>query len=347
MLLYISIYTIMRIMGSVKGMTPAYYGFNRIEKQHFLQVLESGTDGVYSHAYIIEGAYGTGKTDFVLFCASAILCSGVERPCGICNSCKKAASLSHPDIHFYGGESGKAITMREVRELISSSILMPNDGDKKIYIIKAAHKMRPDTQNALLKILEEPPESVIVFLLTEKKEAMLPTILSRCRVITLRGESDEKVQEYLQNKYKTASREEVLTAVRASGGSIGQAELLMSREKLDERKKAFDIMDTLFEGTKSDFIKMIASEKLTRDKLLELIELLERMFADLLGYKYKSHPLVLLSGEDAQRYGSSVTKRAISLMGDAVTSCRSSIEQSGNINAAVTNLCIRLWELKG
>ena len=46
MLLYISIYTIMRIMGSVKGMTPAYYGFNRIEKQHFLQVLESGTDSL-------------------------------------------------------------------------------------------------------------------------------------------------------------------------------------------------------------------------------------------------------------------------------------------------------------
>lgn len=328
-------------------MTQNKNDLNRFMKNRFLQVLDSGSGGIHSHAYIIEGVYGVGKTDFALFCASAILCQNISRPCGSCNPCKKISSLSHPDLHFYGGEGGKPITMREVRELISSSILLPNDGDKKIYIIKAAHKMRPDTQNALLKIFEEPPESVVIFLLTEKKEALLPTIISRGRLITLTGENDDDITALLEKKHKTASLEEIQAAVRSAGGSIGQAELFMCKESREARKKALELLDLLFKGGKLDFFDKIISAKMTREKLLDLLELLQRLFIDILEYKYNSHLLTILTEDEAIRYTASITKKAVSNMSEAIMDCRNTIEQSGNINAAATNLCIRLWTLKG
>ena len=323
-------------------MLQAQNELNLSQKQHFLQVLGSG---VHSHAYIIQGASGTGKTDFALFCSAAILCQGINRPCGACAPCKKVFSLSHPDIHFYGGEDGKPITMKEVRELIDSSVLVPNDGDIKIYIIRAAHKMRPDTQNAMLKIFEEPPESVVIFLLTEKKEALLPTILSRGQLIVLPGESDEFIEASLRKKFKTTSEKEIRAAVRASEGSIGQAEQFLSKESRDTAAKTAGLLDTLFEGGKLEFYNKLISAKITRDKLVELLSLLQRLFTDILGYKSGREP-VLLTSEEAERYSGSVTKKALSLMSDSVGDCRNSIEQSGNINAAVTNLCAKLWTLK-
>lgn len=207
--------------------------------------------------------------------------------------------------------------------------------------------MRPDTQNALLKIFEEPPESVVIFLLTEKKEALLPTIISRGRLITLTGENDDDITTLLEKKHKTASPEEIQAAVRSAGGSIGQAELFMSKESREARKKALELLDLLFKGGKLDFFDKIISAKMTREKLLDLLELLQRLFIDILDYKYNSHLLTILTEDEAIRYTASITKKAVSNMSEAITDCRNTIEQSGNINAAATNLCIRLWTLKG
>jgi DNA polymerase-3 subunit delta' len=316
---------------------------NMSRKQHFLHLL---ANGVHSHAYIIQGAAGTGKVDFALFCAAAILCESGNPPCRTCNSCKKVFSLAHPDIHFYGDEDGKPITMKEVRDLIDSSVLVPNDGEKKIYIIRAAHKMRTDTQNAILKIFEEPPASVVIFLLTEKKEALLPTILSRGQLIVLPGESDEFIESRLRKKFKTANDSEIAAAVRASDGSLGQAESFLGKENRDTVEKATLLLDTLFNGSKTEFYNKLISAKITREKLIELLGLFQRLLADIIEYKYGKEVPVLLSCEEAGTYAESVTKKALLQMSEAVADCRNSLEQSGNMNAAVTNLCSKLWKQK-
>lgn len=315
---------------------------NSSRKQHFLHLL---ANGVHSHAYIIQGAAGTGKFDFAVFCAAAILCKSGNPPCGVCNSCKKVFSLAHPDLHLYGGEDGKPITMKEVRELIDSSVLVPNDGDKKIYIIRAAHKMRPDTQNAILKIFEEPPESVLIFLLTEKKEALLPTILSRGQLISLSGESDAFIEACLRKKFKAASDSEIAAAVRASDGSLGQAEQFLGKENRDTLEKAVLLLDTLFNGRKTDFMNKL-SAKITREKFIELLSLFQRLIADIIEYKYGKETPVLLSAEDAGRYAERITKKSLLQMSEAVSDCRNSLEQSGNMTAATANLCVKLWTLR-
>ena len=323
---------------------------NREQKQRFTDLLVSGGDsGAHSHAYIIEGGRGVGKTDFALFCAAAILCvapSGKARPCTQCGPCRKVFGVTHPDLHIYGGEDGKPITMKEVRELINSTYLLPNDGDKKVYIIKNAHRMRPDTQNAMLKVFEEPPPSAVLFLLTEKKEALLPTVLSRGRLIMLSGESEEFIAAYLAEKHKKLSQGEIEAAVRASEGSVGLAEKFLSRESRDARGRAAGLLELLFEGGKLDFYRQIVSARITREKLLDLLELLQEYITDVIKAKCGAGAPVLLKTEEAAAYGGRVTKKTLSLMSEAITDCRKTLEQSGNINAAVSNLGAKLWSLR-
>lgn len=146
--------------------------FNTVQKEGFCRELSSG---VLSHAYIVEGEEGFGKTFFAFFSAAAILCSGNNKPCGVCSSCKKIGQNSHPDLIVIAPDrEGGIITVGMVREIKRSIYLLPNESDKKVYIIKDGHKMNIQAQNALLKFFEEPPPSAVFFILTDKKDPSFP-----------------------------------------------------------------------------------------------------------------------------------------------------------------------------
>lgn len=135
-----------------------------------------------SHAYIISGPAGSGKSSLADTLAAAIVCSGEGmRPCGICRDCRKAIKHIHPDIIFIDkADNDKAILVNQIRALRSDAIVMPNDASKKVYIIKNAGTMNDFAQNAILKLLEEPPRHAAFILITENPSELLPTVRSRC-----------------------------------------------------------------------------------------------------------------------------------------------------------------------
>jgi hypothetical protein len=133
--------------------------------------------------------------------------------------------------------------------------------------------------------------------------------------------------------------------VRASDGSLGQAEQFLGKENRDMLENAALLLETLFNGSKTEFLGRL-SAKITREKFIELLGFFQRLLADIIEYKYGKETSVLLSAEDAERYAESVTKKALLQMSDAVADCRNSLEQSGNMNAAAANLCSKLWMLK-
>lgn len=321
---------------------------NREHKNEFANTLNSGEGTkVHSHAYIIEGDFGVGKEDFAEYCAAGILCEGSPSPCNVCRHCKKVFSKNHPDVRFFGGEGGKAITMKEVRELITASTLLPNEAEKQIFVIRLAHKMRTDTQNAMLKIFEEPPVTVVVFFLTDKRESLLPTILSRGRLITLKGLSDEEMTSYLTQAFPKESAQNIKAAVRSAQGSVGQGEAYFQKDNVQARGLALEILDTLFFEERSVFYNKMFALKITRDKLSELLELILRYITDIILYKHKGEGCVLLEIDQAERYGSKVGKRALFSMSDGIVECIKTIANNGNINAAVTNLGIKMAISKG
>ena len=119
-------------------------------------------DGHAAHAYILEGDDGGETRRFALYMASVLLCTGDKPPCGRCASCKKALSggeTLHPDIHLYEPEKNAGFSVETVRSIKKSIYLLPNEGNKKVYILCGAQKMSRSAQNALLKFFEEPPAS--------------------------------------------------------------------------------------------------------------------------------------------------------------------------------------------
>lgn len=153
-----------------------------------------------SHAYIVSGPAGPAG-DRAKRLAAALLCSSdAHRPCGVCRDCVKLSRGSHPDLITVrrqtdsAGKPRREIYVEQVREIVDGVHILPNEARKKVYVIKEADAMNPSAQNALLKLLEEPPEFVALILLCGNIDALLETVRSRCAVVRAAG-PDERVTE--------------------------------------------------------------------------------------------------------------------------------------------------------
>lgn len=140
------------------------------------------------HAVLLEGESGCGKKTLARIIAAGALCQcNSDKPCGECPSCKKAFSLSHPDILFYGSQSNRSFHIDTVREIRSAAYVAPNESEKKVIILGDVHNMTIQAQNALLKIFEEPPEHVIFILTCDNITKLLPTITSRAVIYRVKN----------------------------------------------------------------------------------------------------------------------------------------------------------------
>ena len=139
------------------------------------------------HAYIISGPAGENRLDFAIRLAAEMVCSGEGNgPCGKCRDCRKAFERIHPDIIIATREKDKReITVNQIRELRQDAFIMPNEAERKVYIIEDADTMNTSAQNAILKTLEEPPAYAAFILLAENSDKLLSTVQSRCREMFL------------------------------------------------------------------------------------------------------------------------------------------------------------------
>lgn len=146
-----------------------------------------------SHAYIISGPPGSGKHALADRLAAAYVCSGAgEKPCGVCSGCRKAKGNIHPDIIRLTIPEGKQnILVEQVRRLRADAYVRPNEAERKVFLIEDAQAMNENAQNALLKVLEDGPGYLSFLLLTENPQQLLPTIRSRCEVLSLVGSEEE------------------------------------------------------------------------------------------------------------------------------------------------------------
>ncbi len=127
--------------------------------------------------------------------AMALQCTGEgERPCGSCYSCQQAASGNHPEHHSSHTREAEQHRVEDVREqLVGDVQIRPYNGKYKIYIIPDAQMMTLQAQNAILKTIEEPPEYVVILLLTSNETQLLPTIHSRCVMLRFRPIDTEQL----------------------------------------------------------------------------------------------------------------------------------------------------------
>ncbi len=245
-----------------------------------------------AHAYILDGARGTGKhTAAKYICASAV-CenrgdSRYPLPCGECASCKKILSGISVDVMTVSNGDKATIGVEAIRDVRSSLYITPNDGDRKFYIIENAHLMTPQAQNALLLSLEEPPPYVMFLLLSEDSSALLETIKSRAPTVRMERFSPEVTEEYLRANIRNADGEKVTEAAHLADGSLGAAtELYLHGE--DELKlygMALELCEHLISPKKSDGMVFITTLPKDRTKLARIFSLARLALRDAVAAK--------------------------------------------------------------
>ena len=192
-----------------------------------------------SHAYIMNGARGSGKKMLASLFAMTLLCEkkGPD-PCNTCHSCRQAEGGNHPDIIWVAHEKPNTISVDDIREQVNNTVMIkPYQGPYKVYIIDRAELMTPQAQNALLKTIEEPPEYAVIILLTENAQTMLPTINSRCVMLKLRNIRDTLIKQYLMERLEVPDyKADVCTAF--AQGNVGKAIQLAESEDFNEIKNA-------------------------------------------------------------------------------------------------------------
>ena len=180
-----------------------------------------------SHFYLISGPRGSGKKTLAALLAQAILCQGRPKPCGVCEPCRKLKNGNHPDFITVEDPEHKNVAVKIVRAFREDVFIRPNESDYKIYLFP--QDLGVEGQNALLKILEEPPKYGIFLLLTDNPEKILPTVRSRCTELKMQALPQSQLRTYLSARFPETAAEDVAAAAQRSGGFLGQAlELLES-----------------------------------------------------------------------------------------------------------------------
>lgn len=181
------------------------------------------------HSYMFTGEEGIGKKLFAVEFAKMVLCtSEEEKPCNHCKSCIEFNGKSNPDFEII--EADGNIKIEQIRLFQAKVAEKPITSNKKVYIIDDAHTMTKEAQNCLLKTLEEPPEYIMIILITSNENMILNTIKSRCMKINFSKIENNLLKKFLEENYG-------ITNVSSSmldtfGGSIKKAILLKDKEEL-------------------------------------------------------------------------------------------------------------------
>lgn len=244
---------------------------------------ESLAKGHISHFYLICGTEGSGKHTLAKLLAAAILCQGRDKPCLHCTPCRKVLDGNHPDFITVDDPEKKTVPVDLIRQARADIYVQPNESEYKIYLFPRAQDMGLPGQNALLKVLEEPPKYGVFLLLTDNPDKLLPTVRSRCTELNMQALPENLLRQQLRRDFPDAQDGDIAGAIARSGGFLGQArKLLEAGSALSPQTegflRAFSSRDPLLLVQ-----TLVPMEKWKRDALVETLagwlELLESALA--------------------------------------------------------------------
>ncbi len=317
------------------------YG-NNAAKQRIGRAIESST---LPHAFLIVGPEGSGKKTLALEIAAAVNCHERENPvkklpCYECNSCRRIFSGEFTDVkELYRKSDKQTIGVDQVRDFREDMFLSSTESDYKIYIINESERMTPNAQNALLKVLEEPPNGVVIFLLSSTDDGILTTIKSRTQHVSMQRFEPKEILEYLKKAGKIsalADREKTLELLMSADGRIGRAAELLgdgAEDVREQRRITENIVLAMRKNTPySTLLTAIKELPTKKDEFAATLESIICAIRDLILLKNaRNAPLVFYSDREAaealaEQFNTKRLLSAYDLLCDAL------LDNSRNVN---------------
>lgn len=318
------------------------YGHEQVIK-YFKKVVSENN---LSHAIMLEGMSGTGKTLLAYELTKAIFCEEhTGDACDVCRNCVKLSHDNHPDFMIIEPD-GKQIKNFQIEAFQEFSNIKPYDASHKVILIKEADKMNASSQNRMLKTLEEPPEHVIIIMITENSETFLPTITSRSQIIKLNGIHEELIVKYL-GKYDL-SEEERMTIAKLSTGSIGRAEAYVNNESFSIiRKHVVEILEAVNNRDRAKLLGQLAFFNSEKDNIIEILEYMILWYRDILIYKKAKAKDVLVhidSMDLIKKLTRNLTIKKIIQNIETIENTKMKLNQHGHFDLTIEYMLIRLLE---
>lgn len=271
--------------------------------------LSSAVDsGTLSHAILLTGGTQKERKELSLLLTQALLCTNSPSPCLKCDICKKIKSEIHPDVIITEGEAGKqkSIKIDTIRNIRSRAYIMPNEAPFQTFIILEASGMGEEAQNALLKILEEPPATARFILASRSRDDFRQTILSRVTAFALSEDSGQAAGEK-ENAKASEAAENMMIALT----SKNEAKLMLSTAAVEKDKKTY----------KAALEKMLI---MMRNSIVS---------------KYKTDCDITIT---EKKFADAFDNSEIIAMQNVLKNLMSDADKNANDNLLVTRLCIEL-----
>jgi DNA polymerase-3 subunit delta' len=251
-------------------------------------------------AMLFVGEEGIGKKRFALEVARALNCRTPKdhQACGVCSSCTRIVKLNypqrddadewtqiiwtdHPDVGLVVAPK-RVLRVEQMRQIEKEANFRPFEGKARVFLIDEADKLNDASANALLKVLEEPPKTSHLILITARPAMLLPTILSRCQMIRFSPLTPDEIESHLVKTEKVDTKTARLRA-RAAGGSMGRA---LSGDLVtftSQRKAMLKVLNAL--AISDDRAQLLRSaEQLTeaqyKEEFEERLDVLETLIRD-------------------------------------------------------------------
>ena len=285
---------------------------NQTQRDNLKKIIQTQNIG---HAYMFVGQDGIGKSLIAREFAKAILC---EQPTDTyCNKCECCNIFENSPDFIFISDTDDVIKVGEIRSLSENIILKPVKSNRRVFVINNADKMNEAAQNALLKILEEPPAYATIILVLSNKEKILRTIQSRCLEIHFSKLSIEEMKQYYEGQNISEN------LFQYARGSIGKLEKIKNSnyiENVMELEKALSYQD-LLEMNRA--LTKIKENKTIKEEIQDILELL----------------IVKLNSELKEDY----TKKIAQI--EIIEECKKNLKRNANFDITLDYMMVKLWEL--
>ncbi len=312
--------------------------------------------GAVSHAYLFTGEAGTGKRKMAFWLAQALLClDQTQAPCGRCEQCIRAESGNNPDLNRFALtdlSSKKSIGADDIRAVIADAYIKPFGARYKVYIIEDGDALTPAAQNAMLKILEEPPSYVVFIICSTNADSLLPTVVSRSRVVRFAACGGADIDRYVAQSYPALAHMSGFIAAYSQGSPQRADALCRNSALLDLRSEVCGWLCELLVGGDEKRVFELAQlfDRLKKDKDMPdltdvAFDLMFTQLGDMLKLK-KGIGACLINPDlaDTLRCAAKrVSEKKIVYAQSRLMAAEQMLRRAVNLRALMLNFVINVW----